>query len=213
MRNIFFAEFFGTFALVLVGTGVVAHNMVGLVGAALTFGLIVVGMIYLLDDISGAQINPAVTFALALHGLLKWKDVFIYWVAQFLGGVAASAVLFFMMGSAKSGLGATVLSSGVSPLQGVAMEALSTFFLMMVVFFLLGKADLGRRAGLIVGPTIVLLVLFAAPLTGAGLNPARSLGPALFTDTLSIFWVYLLGPMVGAGLAVPFYRLITKKVS
>lgn len=209
MRNIFFAEFFGTFALVLVGTGVVAHNMVGLVGAALTFGLIVAGMIYLLDDISGAQINPAVTFALALNGLLKWKDVFIYWAAQFLGGVAASAVLFFMMGNAKSGLGATVLSSGVSPLQGVVTEAVATFFLMMAVFFLV-DAKVGKRAGLLMAPTIVFVVLLAAPLTGAGLNPARSLGPALFTGTLSIFWVYLVGPVAGAALAVPIYRLVKK---
>lgn len=207
MRNIFFAEFFGTFALVLIGTGVVAHDIIGLVGAALTFGLIVAGMIYLLDEISGAQINPAVTFALVLHGTVKWKAALIYWAAQFLGGIAASAILFFMLGSAKSGLGATVLSKGVSPLQGVVMEAVTTFFLMMAVL-LLGNA--GKRAGLLMAPTIVLLVLFAAPLTGAGLNPARSLGPAIFTDTLSIFWVYLLGPVAGAALAVPVYRLIRK---
>lgn len=210
MRNIFFAEFFGTFALVLVGTGVVAHNIIGLVGAALTFGLIVAGMIYMLGEISGAHINPAVTFALALNGAVKWKDAFVYWVAQFLGGIAASALLFLMFGSAKSGLGLTVLSSGVSPWQGLLMEGLATFFLMMAVLLI---GNMGKRGGLVMAPTVVLLVLFAAPLTGAGLNPARSLGPALFTGTLSIFWVYLLGPVAGATLAVPVYRLMRKKES
>lgn len=208
MKNIFFAEWFGTFVLVLIGTGIVAHNIVGLLGAALTFGLLVAGMIYLLDGISGAQINPAVTFALVLNGAVKWKDAYVYWGAQFLGGVTASAVLFLMFGSAKSGLGFTVLSSGVSPWQGVLVEGLATFFLMMTVLLM---GNIGKRGGLVMAPTIVLVVLLAAPFTGAGLNPARSLGPALFTGTLDIFWVYLLGPMLGAGLAVPVYRLIRKK--
>ncbi len=212
MKNIFFAEFFGTFTLVLIGTGVVANHIIGLVGAALTFGLLVAGMIYLFGEISGAQINPAVTFVLALDGSLKWKTAIIYWIAQFLGGVAASAILFFIFGSAENGLGATVLSKGVSALQGLAMEGTATFFLMLAVLFVEGKGYKGSTAAFVMAPTIVLLVLLAAPLTGASLNPARTFGPAIFTGTLNVFWIYLLGTCGGAALAVPAYRLMRKKV-
>ncbi len=210
MKNIFFAEFFGTFALVLIGTGVVANDIVGLLGAALTFGALVAGMICLLGEISGAQINPAVTFALALNGTVKWRMALLYWLAQFLGGVAASALLFVMLGGAKSGLGLTVLAKGVSPLQGLLMEVLVTFFLMLVVLLVDGKGYTGKTAAFVIAPTIVLLVLFSAPLTGASLNPARTLGPAIFTGTLNQFWIYLLGPCLGAALAVPVYRLMKK---
>lgn len=210
MKNIFFAEFFGTLALVLIGTGVVAHHIVGLFGAALTFGVLVAGMIHLLGDISGTHLNPAVTFALSINGSLKWKDAFVYWLAQFFGGIAGSAVLFVMLGSAKSGLGLTVLADGVDPLQGLLVEVVVTFFLMLVVLLVSGKGYASMPAAFIMASTIVLLVLLAAPLTGASLNPARSLGPAIFTGTLDQFWIYLIGPYVGAALAVPIYRLIKK---
>jgi aquaporin Z len=210
MKNIFFAEFFGTFTLVLVGTGIVANNIVGLVGAALTFGLLVAGMIFLLGEISGTQINPAVTFALALNGDMQWRKALLYWLAQFLGATAASALLFFAFDGAANGLGATLLAKGVSPLRGVGMEAIATFFLMLAVLFVEGKGYKGKDAILVITPTIILLVLLSAPLTGASLNPARSFGPALFTGTLSQFWIYLLGPCLGAALAVPVYRLMRK---
>ena len=91
------------------------------------------------------------------------------------------------------------------------MEGTATFFLMLAVLFVEGRGHKGRNAVLVIAPTIILLVLLAAPLTGASLNPARSFGPAIFTGTLSQFWIYLLGPCVGAGLAVPAYRLMKKK--
>ncbi len=209
--NIFFAELLGTFALVFIGTGVVAQNIVGLLGAAMTFGALVAALIFLLGEISGTHINPAATFALALNGTVKWGAVLGYWVAQFLGGVLASACLFFILGSAKSGLGATVLAENISPLQGVTVEALVTFFLMLIVLFVTDKGYPAKTAAFLISPTIVVLVLFSGLLTGASLNPARTLGPAIFTGTLNIFWVYLLGTFAGAGLAVPVYRLINKK--
>ena len=206
--NIFFAECIGTFALVFFGAGIAAQNLVGLFGVAVTFGGLVTAMIYILGEISGTHINPAVTFALALNGDLKWSSVPLYWAAQFSGGIAAGAALLFAFGSASNGLGATRLASGISPLQGLLIETLTTFFLMLVVFLSASR----KHAGLIIGPVLVLLILFAGPLTNAGLNPARSLGPAIFSGTLSTFWLYLLGPMAGAALAVPVYRLIKKPV-
>jgi aquaporin Z len=202
--NIFLAECIGTFALVFFGAGIAAQNQVGLFGVAVTFGGLVTAMIYLLGEISGTNINPAVTLALALNGDLKWSAVPLYWAAQFLGGIAAGAVLLLAFGNASNGLGATRLASGISPLQGLVIETLTTFFLMLVVFLSAPR----KHAGLIIGPVLVLLILFAGPLTNAGLNPARTLGPAIFSGTLGTFWLYLLGPLVGAALAVPVYRLM-----
>ncbi len=202
--NIFFAECIGTFALVFFGAGIAAQNQIGLFGVALTFGGLVTAMIYLLGEISGTHINPAVTFALALNGDLKWSDVPLYWAAQFLGGIAAGAALLLAFGNASNGLGATRLASGISPLQGLVIETLTTFFLMLVVFLSAPR----KHAGLIIGSVLVLLILFAGPLTNAGLNPARTLGPAIFSGTLGTFWLYLLGPLAGAALAVPVYRLM-----
>ena len=209
--NIFFAELVGTFALVFVGTGVAAQGKTDLLGVALTFGLIIASMIYLFGEISGTHINPAVTFALALNGNLKWMDAIFYWVAQLIGGVLATASLFLIFGGAQNGLGATVLVGNVGWLRGWVVETIGTFFLMTTVFFAAVKGYAGKRAGFVIGLTVTTLILFAAPLTGAGFNPARTLGPAIFTGTLGVFWIYLLGPLAGAALAALFYRLMTKK--
>jgi len=131
MKNIFFAEFFGTFTLVLIGTGVVANHIIGLVGAGADLWIVGSRDDCLLGDISGAQINPAVTFALALDGSLKWKDAILpTGLAQFSGWhLLLLPILFFIFGSAENGLGATVLSKGVSALQGLVMEGTADLFL------------------------------------------------------------------------------------
>jgi aquaporin Z len=209
--NVFFAEFLGTFTLVFIGAGAAAAGTINLLGVALIFGLIIASMIYVFGEISGTHINPAVTFALALNGNLTWTKAVFYWIAQFVGGIIAAAALLFVFGGAQNGLGATLLASGVSPLQGLAVETIGTFILMTVIFFAAVKGYAGKSASLIIALTVIVLILFAGPLSGAGFNPARSFGPALFTGTLALFWIYLLGPLAGAALAVLFYRLITKK--
>lgn len=209
--KVFFAEFAGTFALVFIGSGAAAAGTIGLLGVALIFGLLIASMIYVFGKISGTHINPAVTFALALNGNLGWMEAVFYWIAQFVGGTIAAAALLFVFGGAQNGLGATVLARGVGPLQGLVVETIGTFLLMTAVFFAAVEGYAGKSAGLVISLTVIVLILFAGPLTGAGFNPARSFGPALFSGTLGLFWIYLLGPLAGAALAVFFYRLVKKK--
>lgn len=210
--SIFFAEVIGTFALVFIGSGAAAQNVAGLLGVALTFGFLITGLIYLFGEISGTHINPAVTFALALDGAMSWRDAIFYWLAQLLGSVIAAAGLLFVFGGAHNGLGATLLAGGISPLQGLIIETICTFLMIITVFFVAVKGHAGKSAGVVIGLTITALILFAAPLTGASFNPARTFGPALFTGNLNQFWIYLLGPLTGAALAVLFYRVMNKKV-
>lgn len=208
--NVFFAELVGTFALVFLGAGAAAVGAGGLLGVALAHGLTVATFAYLFGDLSGAHFNPAVTFALALNKTVKWAEAFFYWVAQLLGGVIAAAALMFILGGAGSGLGATVLAAGVSQWQGLLVEILLTFFLVNAIFFAAVAGKAGKRAGLVIGLTLVAAILMGGPLTGAALNPARFFGPAVFTAGFGDFWVYLVGPLVGAGLAFGFYKLMLR---
>ena len=201
-------EFIGTAALTFIGAGAGALDMGGLVGVTLAHGLVVIAMAYAFGAISGSHINPAVTFGLALSGNLSWRDAVGYWVAQFLGATVAAAGLLFIFGGASNGLGATILSEGVSPLQGVVLEAILTFLLVNAVLQTAVKERAGNLAGLAIGLTLVAAILMGGPLTGASLNPARTFGPALFTGTLNIFWVYVVGTFAGAAAAVGVYRFL-----
>ena len=207
----FFAELIGTFALVFIVAGAAALGTAGLLGVALAYGLVVATFSYLFGEISGAHLNPAVTFGLALYGSIDWVKAIFYWIAQFLGGIIAAALLLFVFGGAGNGLGATVLASGVNPLQGVIVEAILTFFLVNSVFFAAIGEYAGKRAGFVIGLTVVFAILMGGPLTGGSLNPARTLGPAIFTGSLGQFWIYLVGPFVGAALASLVYRLFKMK--
>jgi aquaporin Z len=207
----FFAELIGTFALVFIVAGAAALGTAGLVGVALAYGLVIATFSYLFGEISGAHFNPAVTFGLALYGSIDWVKAIFYWIAQFLGGIIAAALLLFVFGGAGNGLGATVLASGVNPLQGVIVEAILTFFLVNSVFFAAIGEYAGKRAGFVIGLTVVFAILMGGPLTGGSLNPARTLGPAIFTGSLGQFWIYLVGPFVGAALASLVYRLFKMK--
>ncbi len=207
----FFAELIGTFALTFIGVGAVVVGNGGLLGISLAFGLTATTFIYLFGEISGTHINPAVTFGLALNGVIQWVEATFYWIAQCLGGIFAAALLFFIFGGPKNGLGATVLAPGVTPFQGILIEAILTFFLVNAIYFGAIKGYAGKRAGFIIGMTISFDILMGAPLTGASLNPARTLGPAIFTGTLGEFWIYFVGTFLGAALAAGFYRLMTKK--
>jgi MIP family channel proteins len=207
----FFAELIGTFALVFIGAGTAAVGTGGLVGAALAIGLVYTVFIYLFGEISGGHFNPAVTFGVALSGNVEWVTAIFYWIAQCLGAILAAALLLFIFNGAGNGLGATVLASDVNPLQGVVVETVLTFFLVTAVLFGAIEGYAGKRAGFVIGLTLTFSILMGGPLTGGSLNPARTLGPAIFGGTLGEFWIYLVGTFVGAALAAVVYRFLKSK--
>jgi aquaporin Z len=206
--KVWLAELIGTFALVFVGAGAAAVGIGGVVGVALAHGLILAGIIYAFGQISGAHVNPAVTLGVVLTGKLKWREAVWYWVAQLAGGVLAAAGLYFAFGGASNGLGATLPASEVSAPQAVFVEAALTFLFVNTILHTAVKKNGTPFAGLAIGLTLAAAILMGGPLTGASLNPARTFGPALFTGNLGTFWIYLLGPAAGAGLAAWVYRIL-----
>lgn len=204
-RSEFLAECVGTFLLVLVGTGAIIINDVSQgaithLGIAISFGLIVSLVIYCYGDISGAHINPAVSLGFYFAKRFPLHKLFVYWVAQFLGAIAASALLKVMF-SSHATLGSTISNGSVWAC--FVFEVILTWFLMTVILRVAhGAKEEGIIAGSIIGATVFLEALFAGPLTGASMNPARSLAPALFSQNLNTVWLYLIAPSLGAVLAV-----------
>jgi aquaporin Z len=211
VRRKLIAEFLGTFALVFAGTGaVVIDELTGgavtHVGVAFTFGLIVLAMIYTLGDVSGAHINPAVTIAFSIAGRFSWKGTAPYVAVQCAGAVAASLTLRLLFPQ-NAHLGAT-LPSG-SSLQSFVLEILLTAILMFVILGVsTGAREKGITAGIVVGSVIALEAMFAGPICGASMNPARSLGPAIVSGHLQSLWIYLAAPTLGAILGLGGFRLI-----
>jgi aquaporin NIP len=209
MGKVLTAEFFGTFCLVFTGTGAIVINdfsngAIGHVGIALTFGLIVMTMVYSLGDISGAHLNPAVTLGFWLAGRFPVGRVAPYIAAQFGGGIVASGFLFWMFPDHET-LGATL--PAISASGTLVFELLLTLILMMTILSVTtGAKEEGVTAALAVGGVVALEAMFAGPVTGASMNPARSLGPALVSGQLGDLWIYLVGPVVGAALAFPLCR-------
>lgn len=218
------AEFIGTFALVFAGTGAIVVNAatngaIGHIGVSLTFGLVIGVMVYGYKDYSGAQFNPAVSIALWLRGVFPRREVFPYIAIQIAGAVVGSITLVFIVPGEFVGVvdgmtgriaGATVPASGINAVQAIAAEVVTTFFLVTVI---LGVVSAGERsdswAGIAIGGTVALAALFFGPISGASMNPARSLGPALVeTGALSVYWIYVVGPIVGGGLAVAVDRVL-----
>ena len=195
------AEFIGTFSLVFAGTGAividdVSGGAVTHVGVALTFGLIVLAMIYTLGDISGAHINPAVTIGFWFSRRFPSREVLPYVASQCAGALAASGTLRFLFPQ-NSSLGATVPTG--SPWQSFVLEFLLTAILMFVILGVsTGAREKGITAGIAVGSVIALEALFAGPICGASMNPARSLAPALVSTQVQNLWIYLLAPVAGA---------------
>jgi len=207
------SEFIGTFVLVLFGTGaiVVADKFPGLVshgGIAAAFGLAVMAMIYAIGDVSGAHVNPAVTIAFWLARRLPGREAAPYVASQFLGALTASGLLWCFYPSHAT-LGATLPSTSVGQSGAFAAEVLLSFVLMFVIIHVAqGAKEKGIMAGIAVGGTVTMAALVAGPLTGASMNPARSLGPALVSGNLGGLWIYVTAPFVGTALAILSYRLL-----
>jgi aquaporin Z len=206
------AEVFGTFCLVFAGTGAIVINevrngAVTHVGIALTFGLVVLALIYALGEVSGAHLNPAVTGGFWLAGRFPGRKVFPYILCQGAGALLASLLLRLLFWGDETTLGTTRPSG--SPLQSLVLESVLTLFLMFVILSVsTGAKEKGVMAGVAVGAVIALEALFAGPVCGASMNPARSLGPAFVSANLDELWIYLVGPPLGAGLAVFLCRFI-----
>jgi MIP family channel proteins len=203
------AEFIGTYALVFFGCGsIMAAERLGLPGFAIPsiFGAVVAVMIYTVGHISGAHFNPAVTLAFAITRHFPLRQVIPYWLAQLLGGIAAMAALAYMMPIGQS-YGATVPSIGVG--MAFAWETILSFFLMLVIIAVATdtRAE-GMMAGIAIGTVVALCAYLGGPLTGASMNPARSLAPALFQHTLGSLWIYLSAPFLGATLGALAYQLM-----
>lgn len=205
------AEFLGTFAIVFAGTGaiVIDHasgGMIGHPGIALVFGLVVLAMVYTFGDISGAHLNPAVTIAFAASGRFPWNETAGYIGAQLAGGFAASGVLRFLFPGSPT-LGATLPAGSAG--QSFVLELILAALLMLVILNVSsGAKEKGITAGVVVGSVIAFEAMFAGPISGASMNPARSLAPAIFSGQLQHLWLYPAATILGALLAVPVWRLL-----
>jgi MIP family channel proteins len=207
------AEFIGTFVLIFTGTGAVmvdrlSNGAITHLGIGIVFGAVVTALIYSLSHISGAHFNPAVTLAFWRSGFLRRSLVMPYICAQGLGAIAASGVLRISLG-AVGNLGATLPLNG-DWLQSLILETILTFILMLVIF----GSGLDRRAhvgfaGIAIGLTVALEAICMGPITGASMNPVRSLAPALVSGNLQYQWLYWVAPILGAQLAVVVYRQLS----
>ena len=224
--NKFFAELLGTFVLVFggCGTAIFAGRAFGFLGVSIAFGLTVVAMAYGVGHISGAHLNPAVSFGVWANGRMSFKDMLIYWVAQIIGAICAAALIFAIVkcgnidpgNFAANDFGADLAKCGenywdVNMWGALIIEAVLTFVFLIVI---LGVTDdrhaNGKFGGLAIGLTLVLIHLISIPLTNTSVNPARSISQAIFAggSALSHLWVFIVAPLVGAGLAGLAYKCL-----
>ena len=204
------AEAVGTFALVFAGAGAIVvdarTHALGHVGVAIVFGLVIMVMIYAVGHVSGAHFNPAVSFAFALTRHFPWQRVAGYWLAQAAGAVAAAALLRASLGG-DAHVGATLPSGSQG--QAFLWEAILTFFLMFVIMSVATDTRaVGEAAAIAIGGTVGLDAMFGGPITGASMNPARSLGPAIVSGDLHALWLYLLAPLAGATVGGVVYQFV-----
>jgi aquaporin NIP len=204
------AEALGTFALVFFGAGAIMvaakYGSFGQLGIALAFGLVIAAMVYALGHISGAHLNPAVSLGFALSRHFPWRLVGGYWVAQCAGAIAAAFLLRASLGDVAD-IGATMPSD--SDGQSFLWEVVLTFVLMLVIMAVATDTRaVGEAAALAIGGAVALGALVGGPVSGASMNPARSLGPALAAGELGDLWIYLLAPLLGAALGAVAYQLL-----
>ena len=207
----YISEFIGTFSLIFCGTGAMTVNEVTggdvtHVGIAITWGLIVMAMIYAFGETSGAHFNPAVTIAFAYAKKFAWKEVPKYIFVQILGAFTASLVLWFLFPTSEF-LGSTIPT--VDVWRAFVMELLLTFFLMVVIINVsTGSKEIGVVAGIAIGAVVLLEAMFAGPITNASMNPARSLAPNIVSGNIKGLWLYMIAPILGALLAVVSCKLV-----
>lgn len=230
--NKFFAEMFGTFVLVLGGCGTALFGHAGFVGVSIAFGLTVIAMAYGIGHISGAHLNPAVSFGVFVNGRMSLKEMLTYWAAQFIGGIIAGAILLCIWNAtgvgatgvfASNGFGADFQTACGGDYQAIScggaflVEALLTFvFLMVILGVTDSRHENGKFAGLAIGLTLTLIHLVSIPLTNTSVNPARSLGVALFSNcegwsAMGQVWLFIVAPLVGAALAGLAYKCLTSE--
>ena len=209
----YYAEFIGTFAMIFCGCGAMTINeitngAVSHVGVAITWGLIVMAMIYAFGEISGAHFNPAVTIGFAVAKKFSWKEVPKYIFSQAIGAIFAIAILWFLFPESQS-LGESVPAENFEPYKAAVMEFLLTFFLMVVIINVsTGSKEIGTMAAIAIGGVILLEAMFAGPMTKASMNPIRSIAPALFTGNFQYLWLYITAPILGAICAVSSCKLV-----
>jgi len=213
--KVFVAEFIGTFALVFVGTGATIVANGDLVGVALAYGLTLAVFVYAYGHISGAHLNPAVTFGLALNGTVKWMQAVFYWLAQFAGAILA----VFFLKTLIEPLGADMsklLTSGIltesQPIMAMVLEAILTFFLVNTILFTMVEGKGGVFASWAIGATLTFATLFGFLFTGDAVNPARTLAAAIFAapslTSVYTYVVYFFGPLLGSTLAVIVFNFL-----
>jgi aquaporin TIP len=199
------AEAIGTFALIFVGIGVIKADP-GLLGVALAHGLTIAVMVSATAAISGGHLNPAVTFGLLVGGKIDLKGAISYWISQLAGATLAGFVCLGLFSRGVVIAGTPQLGLTTSPLAGIVIEAITTFFLVFVVYGTAVDPRAPKIGGLAIGLTITIGILFAGPLTGGAINPARVFGPALAVSFWDAHYVYWLGPMLGGALAGLVYK-------
>jgi len=204
------AELIGTFALVFAGAGAIMVDAktgsLGHVGVAISFGLVITVMIYALGHISGAHFNPGVSLAFALGRHFPWSRLAAYWVAQVAGALLAAAILRGSLGNIAH-VGATLPSGSQG--QSFLWEVVLSFFLMLVIMAVATDTRaVGEAAAIAIGATVGLDAMFGGPVSGASMNPARSLGPALVSGDLHALWIYLTAPFLGAALGALAYQFL-----
>jgi MIP family channel proteins len=209
------AELIGTFALVFAGAGAIMvddkTHALGHVGVAITFGLVIMVMIYAVGHVSGAHFNPAVSFAFALTRHFPWSRVAAYWLAQAAGALLAAAILRSSLGN-HAHVGATLPAGSQG--QSFLWEVVLTFFLMFVIMAVATDTRaVGEAAAIAIGGTVGLDAMFGGPISGASMNPARSLGPALISGDLHALWLYIAAPLVGAALGALAYQFVRAEQS
>lgn len=204
------AEFIGTFALIFIGAGAGALGVGGVVGVAFAHGLVVMAFAYAYGHVSGTHINPAVTIGLWVAKQIDAGRAAAYVVVQLLGGICGAFALAHALGDRMGNLGATVLD-GVTPLQGLLIETVLTFFLVNTIMNAAVSGRGGSLAGLAIGMTLTFAILMGGPVTGASLNPARTLGPALASGNYADIWLYFVGPILGGVLAALLYDYVLKE--
>lgn len=203
-------EFLGTFTLVFIGASAVALTAAqggSLLVSAFAFGLAFMSIFYAWGSFSGTHLNPAVSFGFAVAGRMNWLLMLLYWIAQLLGGILAGLLVAYFFGTANNA-GASVGSlTNTNAWKAVFLEAILTFFLVVTILLITRNPAMAFASGLAIGLVLTFDMLAGYALTGASMNPARTLGPAIFTGNMATFWIYVVGPLLGALVAALVYRI------